>query len=121
MKENVLKERSYAFALRIIDTYKQLTLQQGEFVLAKQMLRSGTSIGANIEEADTAHSKRDFLSKVSISYKEAGETKYWLRLLKDSKYLENDAANTLICDADELIKIMTTIIKTTKENLRNEK
>lgn len=121
MKENVLKEKSFAFALKIIDTYKQLTSQKREFVLAKQMLRSGTSIGANIEEADTAQSKRDFLSKVSISYKEAGETKYWLRLLKDSQYLDQDRAIALIQNVDELIKIMTTIIKTTKENLRNEK
>lgn len=76
MKENILREKSYAFALSIIETYKHFTSQQKEFVLSKQVLRSGTSIGANIEEADSAQSKRDFLSKISISYKEAGETKY---------------------------------------------
>jgi four helix bundle protein len=117
MKENVLKSKSYVFALSIIETYKKLTSQQREFVLSKQVLRSGTSIGANIEEADAAQSKRDFLSKISISFKEARETKYWLRLLKDSQYLDHTSANALIRDVDELIKIMTTIIKTTKENL----
>ncbi len=117
MKESVLRTKSYHFALEIIEVYKKLTSEQREFVLSKQLLRSGTSIGANIEEADGAQSKKDFLHKVSIAYKEARETSYWLRLLKDSKYLSETDANELLQKIDELCKIMVAIIKTTKQNL----
>lgn len=119
MKENIVKNKSFDFALEIINAYRHLSEQQREFVLSKQLLRSGTSIGANLEEADGAQSKRDFLHKTSISYKEAKETMYWLRLLKESKWLDTDQANKLMCQLDELLKLMTTIIKTTKENLKN--
>jgi four helix bundle protein len=117
MKESILRNKSYSFALSIIEVYKRLTSEQREFVLSKQLLRSGTSIGANIEEADGAQSKKDFLHKVSIAYKEARETKYWLRLLKDSQYLNEINANQLLIDTEELCKIMISIIKTTKANL----
>ena len=120
MKENILKDKSYTFALEVIQTYKHLASQQKEFFLSKQILRSGTSIGANIEEAEGAQSKRDFLHKISISFKEAKETKYWLRLLKDSDLMDNLKADKLLNDVDELIKIMTAIIKTTKTNLENK-
>jgi four helix bundle protein len=83
MRDNVIQEKSYIFAIRIVRLYKYLIKQQKEFVLAKQILRSGTSIGANIEEAIGGQSKKDFLSKLSIAYKEARETNYWLRILKD--------------------------------------
>jgi four helix bundle protein len=96
MKENILKDKSYEFSLLIISVYKELSSQQREFVLSKQMLRSGTSIAANIEEADGAQSKKDFLSKISISFKEAKETKYWLRLLRDSNYMKSELADSLI-------------------------
>ena len=119
MKENVLKDKAYAFALEIIKVYKTLTEQQREYVLSKQLLRAGTSIGANLEEADGAQSKRDFLHKVSISFKEARETHYWIRLLNDSQYLPNEAASLLQQQCDELLKIMTAVIKTTKANLQN--
>jgi len=117
MKENPLKEKSYAFALKIVATYKALQDEQREFVLSRQLLRSGTSIGANTEEAIGAQSKRDFLSKISIAYKEARETNYWLRLLRDSKLLEAEQTNRLISDSEELIRMMGAIISTTKKNL----
>lgn len=121
LKENVLKDKSYVFALEVIKVYRHLSEKQREFVLSKQLLRSGTSIGANIEEADGAQSKRDFLHKVSISFKEAKECKYWLRLLKDGQLLESSDADSLLIQLDELLKIMTAIIKTTKANIQNEK
>ncbi|MCO6496337.1 MAG: four helix bundle protein [Chitinophagaceae bacterium] len=121
MKENVLKEKSYSFALEIIKAYRLLSDRQREFVLSKQLLRAGTSIGANIEEADGAQSKRDFLHKVSISFNEAKESRYWLRLLKDSNLLKAVYADVLLSKLDELLKIMTAIIKTTKANIKNEK
>jgi four helix bundle protein len=117
MKESVLRDKSYKFALRIIEVYKHLTSEQREFVLSKQVLRSGTSIAANIEEADGAQSEKDFLHKISIAYKEARETKYWLSLLKDSHYLNETNANELIIKVEELCKIMVAIIKTTKLKL----
>lgn len=117
MKENPLKEKSYAFALKIIAINRILQDEQRGFVLSRQLLRSGTSIGANAEEAIGAQSKRDFLSKVSIAYKEARETNYWLRLLRDSKLLEAEQANMLIADSEELIRMMGAIISTTKKNL----
>lgn len=84
MKENIIQDRSFAFALGVISLYKMLQ-NEGEYIISKQVLRSGTSIGANIEEAIAGQSKKDFLSKVSISLKEARETRYWLRLLKESQ------------------------------------
>ena len=119
MKENPLKEKSYAFALKIVATYKALQDEQREFVLSRQLLRSGTSIGANTEEAIGAQSKRDFLSKISIAYKEARETNYWLRLLRDSKLLEEEQANKLIADSEELNRMMGAIISTTKKNIKD--
>ncbi len=118
MKENPLKDKSYEFALNVIAAYKTLKDEQREFILSKQLLRSGTSIGANIEEAIGAQSKRDFLSKISIAYKEARETQYWLKLLRDSKYLDNEHTALLICESDELIKLMGAIISTTRRNLK---
>ncbi|MEL6918888.1 MAG: four helix bundle protein, partial [Bacteroidota bacterium] len=91
-------------------------LQEREFILSKQLLRSGTSIGSNISEANGAISKADFSAKISIAYKESLETKYWLNLLKDSDYISANLANKLIIDADELSKIMFSILKTTRIN-----
>jgi len=118
---NPLRDKSYDFALKVIATYKALQEGQREFVLSKQLLRAGTSIGANAEEAIGAQSKRDFLSKVSIAYKEARETHYWLRLLRDSKILDFEKANMLILDTDELLKLMGAIISTTKKALKDKK
>ena len=110
MKEdNLIQQKSFAFALRIVRLFRFLTEEMKEFVLAKQVMRSGTSIGANIEEAIGAQSQRDFLSKISIAYKEARETKYWLNLLKASNYLDTDLADSLLSDTDELLKILGSI------------
>jgi four helix bundle protein len=103
----------------VIKTYKVLEEEHRGFVLSKQFLRSGTSIGANAEEATGAQSKRDFLSKISIAYKEARETQYWIRLLRDSDVLEARKANALIEELEELLKLIGAIISTTKKNLKS--
>ncbi len=111
---NPLLKKSYDFALCIVILYKQLVKIEKEYVLSKQLLRSGTSIGANVSEANGAISKADFSAKISIAYKESLETKYWLNLLRDSDYLSKEKADKLIIDADELSKIMFSILKTTR-------
>lgn len=113
-KDNVVQDKSYRFALRIVKLYRWLVEKKKEFVLSKQLLRSGTSIGANIEEAIGAQSDKDFTAKMSIAYKEARETHYWIRLLHDSGFIENDAYNSIIQDCEVLLKIIGSIIKTTK-------
>ena len=117
MKENILKDKSYDFALKIIALCRNIQHDHNEFVLTKQLMRSATSVGANAEEAIGGQSKRDFLSKVSIAYKEARESVYWLRLVRDSKLAESQKVDPLISDADELIKILGAIIATTKKKL----
>ncbi|MCL6267139.1 four helix bundle protein [Flagellimonas myxillae] len=106
--------KSYDFALRVVEICKRIHKEKKEFVLSKQLLRSGTSIGANIAEANGAISKADFSAKISISYKESLEAKYWLSILKDSDYLDQKEANKLIVGADELSRIMFAILKTTR-------
>lgn len=118
MKESVLKDKSYSFALRIVKLYKYIVSEKKEYVLSKQILRAGTSIGANVEEANHAQSKADFIHKLSISQKEAFETDYWLRLLRDSEYLTETQADSLLNDCRELQKLITASIKTAKENLK---
>ncbi len=115
MEENAIQIKSYDFALRIIKLYQYLKNEKKEYTLGKQILRSGTSIGANIEEATGSISKKEFRAKMFLSYKEARETHYWLRLLKDSYYLENDLANSLINDVEEIKKILGAILKTISE------
>lgn len=119
-KGGVLLHKSYDFALRSVKLYKYVIAEKKEFILSKQILRSGTSIGANIEEANQAQSKADFIHKLSISQKESFETDYWLRLLRDSKYLSEKQAESLLEDCRELQKLITASIKTAKKNL-NEK
>ncbi len=114
-KENILLEKSFAFAVRSVELYKYLTKKK-EFVLSKQILRSGTSIGANAEEADGAISKADFSSKISIAYKEAKETHYWLRLLKETKFIDQKLFDSLLEDCNELCKLLFSILKTTRIN-----
>ncbi len=111
---NPLSKKSYDFALIIIGIYKNLIASKKEFVLSKQLLRSGTSIGANVAEANGAISKADFSAKISIAYKESLEVRYWLSLLKDSEYLEIDTFQNAFEKADELSKIMFSILKTTR-------
>jgi four helix bundle protein len=116
MKENVIQKKSFDFAVRIVNAYKYLQTEKKEFVLSKQILRSGTSIGANVEEAIGGQSKKDFIAKTSISYKEARETIYWIKLLVATGYLEKDLAQSLLDDAEELSKILSSILLTSKQN-----
>lgn len=115
-KDNVIIEKTYEFALRIIKLYNYLR-DNKVHVLSKQILRSGTSIGANMEEAIGAHSRKDFIAKTQIAYKEARETHYWLRLFRDSLYLEDKLASSFLSDCDEILAILTSILKTSKRDL----
>ncbi len=120
MDDNVIKIKSYQFALRIIKLYQYLVDEKKEYVLSKQVLRSGTSIGANVAEALAGQTRKDFIAKLSIAQKEAYETNYWLDLLRDSHILEEEWAQDIIQDNQEIIKILIAIIKHTKQNLQNE-
>jgi four helix bundle protein len=113
-KENIIVKKSYDFALEIVKHYKVL-IEKKEFVLSKQLLRSGTSIGANIHEGIASESKKDFVHKLGIALKEARETSYWLNLLKDSSYLSLANFNMLIITCNEIVKILNSIILTTKQ------
>lgn len=114
--DNPIEKRAYQFALRIVKAYKYLARQQSEFVLSKQMLRSGTSIGAMMREAKFAQSRADFVSKTSIALKEANETLYWIELLYDSEYIDNKTFESIHNEANEITSILASIVKTTKEN-----
>lgn len=116
-KRSVLKEKSYAFALRIVKLSQYLAKEHKEYVLSKQVLRSGTSIGANLEEAFQGQSALDFIHKLSIANKEAFETHYWLRLLRDSDILTKEQAVSLLADCDELQRMLVSAIKTSKSKL----
>lgn len=113
---SVLKEKSYAFAIDIVKLYQKLCTDKKEFVLSKQLLRSGTAIGALVAEATYAQSKADFISKLHISLKEAHETEYWLCLLNDSDLLEQDSYDKMILKLKEILKILIACINTAKEN-----
>lgn len=119
MKENIAIEKSYALALKIVRLYLSLK-NQNEFELSRQILRSGTSIAANIEEAVGGQSERDFLSKISISYKECRETIFWLKLLRDSDLIEKPEAEELMTDLEELLKITGSIKKTMTQKLHHD-
>lgn len=116
MKENPLKTKSYKFALRIVKLYKHLVSEAKEYVLSKQILRSGTSIGANIAEGNRGQSKLDFIHKLSISLKEADETDYWLNLLRDGEFVTPKQAESLLADCLEIKKMLTSSIITAKKN-----
>jgi four helix bundle protein len=112
-KVNPIRDKSYAFALQIVPVCQDLQ-KKNEYVLSKQLLKSGTSIGANVEEALQAQSRKDFIAKLSIALKEACETKYWLRLLADTQYITFERAKPLQQNCEELTSLLTAIIKTTK-------
>ena len=112
--ENTIVTKSKAFALRVIKLYKYLCGKKREFVMSKQIMRSGTSIGANVREATRAQSTPDFISKMNIALKEAEETCYWLELLHESEYLDEKAFNSLYSDSMELLKILASIVKTSR-------
>lgn len=115
MKQSILKDKSKAFALRIINMYKHLCDEKHEYVLSKQVLRSGTSIGANIAEAFYAQSDADFIAKLYIARKEAGETLYWIDLLKYADYIGTAEALSVSTDCEELLKLLTSSILTMKQ------
>ncbi len=117
MKDNVIKFKSFEFALRIVKLTKLLVEDKREFVISKQLIRSGTAIGALVKEAEQAESKKDFIHKLSIGLKEANETEYWLELLHQSGYLDETGFNSLSSDLKELLKLLTSIIKTSKNRL----
>ena len=115
MRENVVKVKSFAFAVRIVKLYQYLCNDKKEFVISKQLLRCGTSVGAMVREAEHAESKADFKHKLGVAQKEINETIYWLELLKETSYLNTEQFISLNNDAIEIIKLLTSIIKTTKE------
>ena len=118
MKENIVGSKSMAFAVRIVNLYKYLTTRRRELVLSKQVLKSGTSIGANIREANSAQSKSDFVAKLSIALKECDETGYWLELLSRTGYISERQHKSLESDRDEIFALLTSIIKTSNASLR---
>ena len=115
MSESIVKNKSFLFAIRIVNLYKLLVNERKEFVLSKQLLRSGTSVGANVREAINAQSPADFIHKLAIAQKECDETIYWIELLKETEYLEKKEFSSINKDANELLKIIRSIILTSKK------
>ena len=117
MRKNIVKDKSFGFAIRVIRLYQLLVSENKEYVLSKQLLRSGTSVGAMVREAEHAESKSDFKHKLSIAQKEINESIYWLELLKETDYISTAKFVSLNSDAVEIMKLLTAIIKTTKSNI----
>lgn len=115
MKPNIIKEKSFDFAIDVVSLYKHLAYNKKEIVMSRQLLKSGTSIGANIREAEFAQSKADFVSKMSISLKEANETDYWLDLLFATKYINEEEFNLYKPKSTEILKLLVSIVKSSKE------
>lgn len=119
MKKNIVKEKSFAFAVRVLKLYQYLIADKKEFVLSKQLLCSGTSVGALVREAEHAETKKDFVHKMAIAQKEINETIYWLEILQTIEYLTIEQFESINSDATEIIKLITSIIKSTKTNINN--
>ena len=117
--KSIVESKSFDFAIRIVNLYKFLTADKKEFVLSKQILKSGTSIGANISEAQQGQSRKDFLMKMNIALKECSETKYWLKLLDATNYIDDDQTNSIMKDCIELERMLTSIVKTTSATMEN--
>ncbi|MBR6596195.1 MAG: four helix bundle protein [Oscillospiraceae bacterium] len=115
MEQNIIEVKSFGFAIRIVNLYKSLCAEQKEYVMSKQLLRSGTSIGANVAESQQAQSRPDFISKLSIALKETSEAKYWLRLLNATGYLRPQDFDSVLADCIELEKLLVSIVRTTKQ------
>jgi len=118
MEANAIVEKSFKYALRIVKLYQFLCEQRKEFVISKQLLRSGTAVGALVREAEQAESRADFIHKMAIALKEANESEYWLELLHQSKYLDDTSYNSIAVDTKSLLKILTSIIKSAKVSAR---
>jgi len=116
VKDNIILDKTMNFSVRIVNLYKHLCNEKNEYVMAKQLLRCGTSIGANAHEANNGQSDRDFLAKMYIAFKEATETEYWLKLLSKTDYLTSEQSESILTDCVEIKKILTAIIKTIKAN-----
>ncbi len=116
MKNNIIQEKTFNFAIRIVNLYKYLKYDKKEFVLSKQVLRSGTSIGANVEEGIGGQTKKDFIAKLHIALKETRETIYWLRLLQATDYLTTNETTGLLNECKDIKNILTAILKTSKQN-----
>ena len=120
MKANAVEDKSFEFAVRIVKLYKYLTSEKQEYIMSKQLLRSGTSVGANVSEAQQAQSPMDFLSKMNIALKESYESDYWLRLLHHTDYLNKEEYDSIITDCRSISKLLVTIVKSTKNNNKND-
>ena len=120
MVESIIQQKSRDFAIRIVGCYKFLTEQKNEYVMSKQLLRCGTSIGANTRESKNAQSRMDFLNKLNIALKEADETEYWLDLLHETKYLDDKMYDSINNDCVELVKMLTAITKKLKEDSKTK-
>jgi len=118
ISENVIEKKSYAFAINVVNAYKKLE-SRSEYVLSKQLLRSGTSIGANVMEGLRAQSRKDFISKMNIALKEANESEYWIRLLMDTGYLSKQEDKLLLNECKEVCRILSSIVRTANNNLNN--
>jgi len=119
MSKNIVKDKCFGFAIRIVRLHQFLVTDKKEYVLSKQLLRSGTAVGALVREAEYAETKKDFIHKMAIAQKEINESIYWLELLKETDYLSIKEFESLIADAIEIIKLITSIIKSTKSNINN--
>lgn len=119
MRENVIKLKSFGFAVRVVNLFKLLTTERKEFVISKQLLRSGTAVGALYREAEQAESKADFIHKMAIAQKECNEAMYWLELLKETEFITETEFESMYLDATELLKLITSIIKTAKSNINH--
>lgn len=118
-RPNIIKDKSFAFAVRVVKLYKYLCEEKKEFVMSKQLLRSGTSVGANVREAVNAESKKDFIHKLAIAQKEADESYYWIELLKETAFIDEKEYQSLEADILELLKITKSIIITTKQKMNS--
>lgn len=121
MRENIIKKKSFEFAVLVVEMNKKLVGEMREFVLSKQFLRSGTAVGALYREAEQAESKRDFIHKLAIALKEANETEYWIELMHETKLIQTNDFNELFSKVKELIRMLVSIINTTKKNLNERK
>ncbi len=117
MRENIVKSKSFGFAVKTVNLYKYLCNDKKEFVLSKQLLRSGTAVGALVREAEHAESRADFIHKMAIAQKECNESIYWIELIKETLYIDNQKFEEINTDAVEILKLITSIIKSTKRNL----
>ena len=120
MKDSIIYEKAFKFAVRVVEQYRELTENKKEYVLSKQFLKAGTSIGANVREGLEGQSKKDFVAKLSIALKEACETEYWIELMVATSYLSESTGKALLADVMEIIRILNSILKTSRKNLECE-